>query len=71
MTSCYSGHWVETTEFQGPNNSTEPDQESFGFSWSHSPTPCQGLFFTATITELIQESTELPHDVEGGTSREY
>lgn len=49
MTSCYSGHWVETTEFQGPNNSTEPDQESFGFSWSHSPTPCQGLFFLGSF----------------------
>lgn len=42
MTSCFSGHWVETTEFKGRNlisailAAAEMDQDSFGYVWSHS-----------------------------------
>ena len=76
MTSCYSGHWVETVEFQGNNKPTvlatgEPEQDTFGFAWSN----CQrhaGLFFsTSTIIKLLQELAELPPDADEDTSRKY
>jgi hypothetical protein len=77
MTSCYSGHWVETTEFQG--NSLKPvilaaaerEEESFGFAWSHSQRHAGGLFSAATITELAQEPSSPPSDVDKDAAREY
>lgn len=64
MTSCYSGHWVETVEFRGNNKPTvlaaaEPDQESSGFVWSTLQRHAGVLFSASTITELLQEPAEL------------
>ena len=61
MTSCFSGHWVETTEFQGRNlepailAAANKQQESFGFAWSQSQRHAGGLFSSATLSELIKE----------------
>jgi hypothetical protein len=77
MTSCYSGHWVQTTEFQGSQLSpvilaaTEEEQESFGFVWSHSQRHAGGLFSSAAIAELLKEPSSLPPDAEADTSRTY
>lgn len=76
MTSCYSGHWVETVEFQGNNKSTvlvtaEPEQEAFGTAWSNSQRHAGCLFSTSTITKLLQERPELPPDTDEDTTIEY
>ena len=40
LTSCFSGHWIETAAFKGSSPTVlaaaQKDQESFGFVWSHS-----------------------------------
>ncbi|KAE8151352.1 hypothetical protein BDV25DRAFT_171567 [Aspergillus avenaceus] len=77
MTSCYSGHWVETTEFNGSQlkplilAASGRDQESFGFVWSHSQRHAGGLFSSATISELLKEPSQLPDDADQDTSRQY
>ncbi|KAF5857449.1 hypothetical protein ETB97_005763 [Aspergillus alliaceus] len=77
MTSCYSGHWVETVEFQGAQlrpvvmAAAKRNEESFGFVWSHSQRHAGGLFSAATVTELCEEPTTLPEDASQDTSREY
>lgn len=57
MTSCYSGHWVETLEFQGNNKPTvlaaaEPDQGALGLAWSGSQRHAGALFPTLAIIGL-------------------
>lgn len=59
MTSCFSGHWVETTEFQGNNKPTvlaaaQPDQESFAFVWSLFQRHAGGLFFSGDPHRIAQ-----------------
>ncbi|KAI9924679.1 hypothetical protein AWENTII_009775 [Aspergillus wentii] len=75
MTSCYSGNWVETTEFQVNRPTvlaaTQADEESFAFVWSHSQRHAGGLFSSATITELLGEPAELPKDSDDDASRDY
>ncbi|KAI9928591.1 hypothetical protein MW887_001805 [Aspergillus wentii] len=77
MTSCYSGHWVETTEFQAIDlhpavlAAAEKEQESFGLVWSNSQRHAAGLFSSATIGEIVKEPATLPPDTDADTSREY
>ncbi|KAL3477433.1 hypothetical protein BJX99DRAFT_226247 [Aspergillus californicus] len=77
MTSCFSGHWVETTEFRMAGlepvvlAATEPDDESFGFVWSHSQRHAAGLVSAATVPELLMEPCSLPEDAGEDTSRNY
>ncbi|KAE8341464.1 hypothetical protein BDV24DRAFT_163302 [Aspergillus arachidicola] len=77
MTSCYSGHWVETVEFQGRDlkpvilAAANRNEESFGFVWSHTQRHAGGLFSAATITELCKEPISLPQGASEDTSREY
>ncbi|KKK19894.1 hypothetical protein AOCH_000198 [Aspergillus ochraceoroseus] len=77
MTSCYSGHWIETVEFQGAQlkpvvlAAAKRNEESFGFVWSHSQRHAGGLCSATTITELYQEPATLPEDASQDTAREY
>ncbi|QKX62715.1 uncharacterized protein TRUGW13939_09877 [Talaromyces rugulosus] len=75
MTSCYSGHWVETQPLQCQNltvlAAAQREEESFGFEWSLSQRHCGGLFSSATLTELLKEPSILPSDVDNDTSRQY
>ncbi|KAE8313932.1 hypothetical protein BDV41DRAFT_576355 [Aspergillus transmontanensis] len=77
MTSCYSGHWVETVEFQGRDlkpvvlAAANRNEESFGFVWSHTQRHAGGLLSAATITDLCKEPIGLPQDASEDTSREY
>ncbi|KAL2829680.1 hypothetical protein BDW59DRAFT_170368 [Aspergillus cavernicola] len=77
MTSCFSGHWVETTEYRVAGlqpvvlAAAESDQESHGFVWTHSQRHAGGLFSAATITELLKEPCSLPEDASKDTSRNY
>lgn len=75
MTSCFSGHWVETTELQN-NKSTVlaaagPEEDSFGFVWSHSQRHAGGLFSSATVSELMKDPEQLPEGTDPDLSREY
>lgn len=75
MNSCFSGHWVETTKFQGCQlkpvvlAAAEKEEESFGFAWSHSQRHAGGLFSSAAIAELMNEPPFLSPNED--TSREY
>lgn len=75
MTSCYSGHWVETQPLQSQNltvlAAAGREEESFGFEWSLSQRHCGGLFSSSTLTELLKEPSSLPSDVDEDTSRQY
>lgn len=77
MTSCYSGHWVETTEFNGKNLrpailvAAEKDQDSFGYVWSHSQRHAGGLFSSAAISEMVKEPPFLPPALDHDTFRKY
>ena len=76
MTSCYSGYWVETVEFQGNNKLTvfataESEQETFGTVLSNSQRHAGCLLSTSAITKLLQEPAELPPDADEDTSIEY
>ena len=72
MTSCYSGHWVETVEFRGNNKPTIlAAAETFETAWSNSQRHAGCLFSTSTFTKLLQEPAELPSDADKDTSREY
>ena len=77
MTSCFSGHWVETTEFKGRNLTpailvaAETEEDSFGYVWSHSQRHAGGLFSSAAISELVKEPPFLPPASDQDTSREY
>ncbi|PLB41467.1 uncharacterized protein BDW47DRAFT_99117 [Aspergillus candidus] len=77
MTSCFSGHWVETTDFSGKNltattlAAAETEQEPFGFAWSNSQRHAGGLFSSAAISELVKEPPFLPPAPDEDTSREY
>ena len=75
MTSCFSGHWVETTAFRGQQMTVlaaaKSDEESFGFAWSHSQRHGGGVFSAATLSELLNEPIEMPPDANTDTSREY
>lgn len=76
MTSCFSGHWVETVEFAGRLETpvvlaaAKKSQDSFGFVWSHSQRHAGGLFSAATVAELLKEPS-LPADVGGEAPRTY
>lgn len=60
MTSCYSGHWVETMEFQGRDlkqvilAAAEKEEDSFGYAWSHSQRHAGGLFSSTTVSETAK-----------------
>ena len=75
MTSCFSGHWVETTELQ--NNlptvlaAAGSEEDSFGFVWSHSQRHAGGLFSSATISELIKDPAQLPEGTDPDLAGEY
>lgn len=75
MTSCYSGHWVESKEFKAKNRAVlaagEHDQESFAFVWPHSQRHAGGLFTEASLQDLLQEPIEMPKDTDKDLSRTY
>ncbi|KAL2001654.1 hypothetical protein VTN02DRAFT_1488 [Thermoascus thermophilus] len=80
MTSCFSGHWVETVEFQGNNNNkptvlaaAQPDPEDSGSAAVLSPFQrhAGALFSAATLAELLKEPSALPPDADADASREY
>lgn len=62
MNSCYSGHWVETTEFAA---GADPEESSFGCVWSHSQRHAGGLFSLPTTSELdlSQEYYQMTADI--------
>lgn len=58
MTSCFSGHWAETTAFQGDERnpkvlSAEKEQGFLDFMWSNLQRHVGGLFLSATLKELL------------------
>lgn len=69
MTSCFSGHWVETTDFQGKNlkpvilTGAEKDGRLFfffGYAWSHAQRHAGGLFSSTAVSELVKVPFHLP-----------
>ena len=66
MTLCFSGQWVETTEFNGRNMTrailvaAETVQNSSGCIWSYSQRHAGGLFSSAAISEPAKEPPFLP-----------
>ena len=75
MTSCFSGHWVETTELKNNKStvlaSAGPEEDLFGFVWSHSQRYAGGLFSSATISELMKDPEQLSEGTDPDLSREY
>ncbi|KAK2808266.1 hypothetical protein FQN50_004821 [Emmonsiellopsis sp. PD_5] len=81
MTSCYSGHWVVSREFQISTTTMaaaqEEEDESFGFSWPSSLRHASGLFSNAFLHELVKEPQYedirlgLPDDAPPKVARSY
>lgn len=66
--TCFSGHWVQSTELKAKSRTVlaaaEDDKESFAFVWSHSQRHAGGLFSTAILQELLQEPIKTPKDID-------
>lgn len=77
MTSCFSGHWVEITEFKGRNLTlviliaADTDHDAFRYVWSYSERHNGGLFSSAATSELAKKPPFLPQAPDQDTSREY